>query len=126
MLTPGVINYVAAVYGVLVGIFLPLIYLHGRLHFRKNKFGFRALLAYLGRLAIILVLYSVLVGAFLGGVSFLQSADGIDQIADEIIDTPWYMAGFLIGLLAGIASCVVGFRQARKQDHTRKKQEPIE
>jgi hypothetical protein len=103
MLTKSVLEYVAAVYGILIGILLPLIYLHARLYFRKNKFGFHVLLGYLGRLAIIWILYCVLVGAFIIGVGYAVSAD-----VEQIIGSPWYLVGSSIGFFGGIALCVVG------------------
>jgi len=114
MLTKSVLEYVAAAYGILVGTFLPLIYLHGRVYFRKNKFGFRVLLAYLARLAIIITFYGVLVGAFLLGAARYVSEDGFME------SSPWYLVGFFIGLLGSITFCVVGLRQARRQHKTDK------
>ena len=116
MLAESVLNYVAAVYGVFVGVFLPLIYLHGKLYFRQHKIGFRVLLTYLGRLAIIFILYGVVGSAFLFTVELLESAESFEQL----LDSPWYLIGFSIGLFGSITLTVVGLRKGRKQDTTRK------
>lgn len=117
MVANRVLEYIVTLYGVFVGGLLPLIYLHGRLYFRRNKFGFRVLLAYVGRLTIILSLIGVIAAMFAGVFEHFSPSNSIVQF----FDTPWYFVGFSIGLLSSIVLCVVGTRQARKQHNTIKK-----
>ncbi len=110
MLSNDVLYYVAALYGVLVGGFFPLIYLYSKLYFRKNRFGFRVMLRYLGRLFIILFLYELPVVAFIMTVERFGSQDSFTLI----FSSPWYFVGFVVGLIGAIFLCRVGLRQTRK------------
>ena len=111
MLVKGVLDYVAALYGILLGAFFPLIYLYSKLYFRKNRFGFRVMLRYLGRLLIIIVLYGLLANAFFISVDRFGSPDSFKLI----FESPWYFVGCFIGLVGAITLCIVGLRQARKK-----------
>ena len=110
MLVKGVLDYVAAVYGILVGAFFPLIYLYSKVYFRKNRFGFRVMMKYLGRLLIIFILYGLIVAAFFTSVEEFGSQDSFNLI----FESSWYFVGFLIGLVGAILLCKVGLKQARK------------
>jgi len=111
MLTKSALEYVAGIYGILVGIFIPMIYLHGKLYFRNKRFSLRSLGSYIGRLAIIFILYGVVTAALLGTVGFLDSPEKMD----ELLESRWYVIGFFIGLLGGITLIKIGLRQAKKQ-----------
>ena len=110
ILSQTVLAYLAAVYGVLVGVLLPLLYLHGRVYFKRREFRIAVLFGYLGRLGIILLLYLILVGIV------IQTVEGFGSPGDleRMIESRWYIVGAIAGLLVGIAFSVVGLRRARE------------
>ena len=111
MLTESVIEYVSAMYGILVGAFFPLIYLDIRLYFRKNRLGFRNILRYMGRLFILIILISLLVNVLFFAIDKFGSKDSITHIFESV----WYFIGFLTGLVGAISLCIFGLRRARKK-----------
>lgn len=110
MLVKGVLDYVAAVYGILVGAIFPLIYLYSRVYFRKNRFGFRVMMKFLGRLSIIFILYLLIVAALIISIEKFGSKDSFNLI----FESPWYIVGCSIGFVGAILLCIVGLKQARK------------
>ena len=93
-----------------MGAIFPLIYLYSRVYFRKNRFGFRVMMKFLGRLLIIFILYGLIVAAFFTSIEKFGSKDSFNLI----FESSWYFVGFFIGLVGAIVLCKVGLRQARK------------
>lgn len=110
MISESVIYYVSTLYGILLGVFFPLIYLYSKSYFRKNRFGFRVMLKYLGRLLIIIFLFVLITNSLLMSVGRFGDPESINRIIESL----WYIIGFLIGLIGGVFLCIYGLRQARK------------
>lgn len=111
MLSDSVFNYIALLYGILLGLFFPLIFLHGKLYFKKHKLELRTLVGYFGRFAIVYIFYSVIVAAFVLVILMYKGERGLFSI----VESNWYLIGIAIGLFGGMLLCKIGLRQARKQ-----------
>jgi hypothetical protein len=110
MLKEYVLKFVPASYGILLGIFLPLIFLDVKCYFRKNKLGIINVLKYLGRIYIIMLLFGVLFMPYFYLITVKYKEGNIDLI----INSPWYPIGFFIGLSTGLIFFIIGLRKAKK------------
>jgi hypothetical protein len=109
MLTSSTLNLLNFVFGVVIGIYLPLASLSLFSFFRKTRIGFRLILAASLRLLMLLFGFFLVIAALGLSADFLQGSEKPEEHA------LWLGLGIIVAFLAGTVLFLVGLWKARAQ-----------